>query len=328
MRRYRRYAEEPEHSNADRWLVSYADYMTLMFAFFVVLYALAIFDEEEFQVFSDSLEQVFDKSSNKQEQKGTGITGEGILLKNSVQTEFELYGNSIIDEEKGPELVDGFGELTNLKQKKLGSPLDSLEQDLKTALFEELESGQAKLELNKDWLEIEMNSGLLFGSGSAVPTAQAKHVVSRVFTIIGNIENYIRVRGYTDNQPINNEVFSSNWQLSVARATEMLIALENEGINPARMAIEGYGEYAPFADNNSVAGRAENRKVVIALSKYGLITPSVDIDSQPTKKDDPELLSTLEQLEEKVAKQDDDSIKIIKLPNGGIRVTTRKEENQ
>lgn len=131
MRRYRKSAFENNQDNLNRWLVSYADYMTLMFAFFVVLYSLAIANEDEFKILSDSLEQVFDKSANQYEQDGSGVQGKGLLSKNAIDTEFVLYGNSIKDEEKGPELVDGFGDLANLKQKKLGSPLDTLEQDLK-----------------------------------------------------------------------------------------------------------------------------------------------------------------------------------------------------
>ena len=326
MRRYRKSASENNHDNLDRWLVSYADYMTLMFAFFVVLYSLAITNENEFKILSDSLEQVFDKSANHHEQQGEGVNGEGLLLKNAVDTEFVLYGNSITDEEKGPELVDGFGDLANLKQKKLGSPLDSLEQDLKTALSDEIEKGQAKLELNQDWLTIELNSGLLFGSGSSASTNEIEQVVSKVYNVINTVENYIRVRGYTDNQPINNEVFSSNWELSVSRATQMLLALEREGINPARMAIEGYGQYAPFADNSSAQGRAENRKVVIALSKYGIFSQS---DSQIISPEDPEgneqeFETQLKKIEQQAV--DDKTIKIINLPDGGIRITTREKE--
>jgi len=245
-----------------------------------------------------------------------------------VDTEFVLYGNSIRDEEKGPELVDGFGDLENLKQKRLGSPLDSLEQDLKTALSDEIEKGQAKLELNQDWLTIELNSGLLFGSGSSASTPNIIQVVSRIYGVISPVDNYIRVRGYTDNRPINNEIFSSNWQLSVSRATEMLLALEKEGIDPSRMAIEGYGEYAPFATNDTEQGRAENRKVVIALSKYGRFSkPEVEkklLDD--SVKNEVDLNSKLEEIEKQANAKDDNTIKVINLPNGGIRITTREKE--
>lgn len=117
MRRYRQLTISSENNHVERWLVSYADYMTLMFALFVVLYSLAITKEEEFSVLSDSLESIFVQPEIRTED-GSGVKGEGLLLKNSVESEFNLYGNAITDEERGPELVDGFGDLVNLKKKK------------------------------------------------------------------------------------------------------------------------------------------------------------------------------------------------------------------
>lgn len=169
---------------------------------------------------------------------------------------------------------------------------------------------------------------MLFGSGSSASTPAVQQVVSKIHNIINRVENYIRVRGYTDNQPINNEVFSSNWQLSVSRATQMLLALEKEGINPARMVIEGYGQYAPFENNNSDEGRAENRKVVIALSKFGMFSKdnSQVVVSDALAENKRELESQLKNIEKKENEKDDKTIKIIKLPDGGIRITTREKE--
>ena len=133
-----------------------------------------------------------------------------------------------------------------------------------------VESGYAQLQIDGDWLEIELNSGLLFPSGSSSPTNAAKDILSVIYQVIADSSNYIRVRGYTDNQVIATEIFSSNWELSVFRATAILRVLEELTLNPARMAIEGYGQYYPNADNNTATGRAKNRRVVIAISKYGL----------------------------------------------------------
>lgn len=156
---------------------------------------------------------------------------------------------------------------------------------------------------------------MLFSSGSSVAHSRAKQVVKIVKDIIDPVDNYIRVRGYTDNEVISNEIFRSNWELSVARSTSILVELEALGINSARMAIEGYGQYSPFADNNTEKGRAENRKVVIALSKYGL--PPKDSPSLEQK-------NIAVQTEPEVElPSDDNTIKIIRLPHGGIRITTR-----
>ena len=169
---------------------------------------------------------------------------------------------------------------------------------------------------------------MLFGSGSSASTRNIIQVVSRIYGVISSVDNYIRVRGYTDNRPIHNEMFSSNWQLSVSRATEMLLALEKEWIDPSRMAIEGYGEYAPFATNDTEQGRAENRKVVIALSKYGRFSKSKVEKTllDGSLQNEVDLSSKLEEIEKQPDAKDDNTIKVINLPNGGIRITTREKE--
>ena len=311
-RRLRHQNTKSQHT--ERWLVSYADYMTIMFAFFVVLYAIAINKEDNIQVLSDSLEHVFDKSAKQFSQQGKGVNGDALLLERVTPEAEVLYGESIQKQEQGPVLLDGQSDNSNISQRHLGKPLDSL-----SSLIDEIRSGEASLELSQDWLVIELNSGLLFASGSAVAHNQAKEVVKKIEAIIAPVDNYIRVRGYTDNETIRNEIFRSNWELSVARATSILVELERLGIQSARMAIEGYGQYSPFADNDTEAGRAENRKVVIALSKYGLVSES---SNEATEQ---QVSEAAKPTEVELPTQDD-TIKIIRLEHGGIRVTTRNEQ--
>ncbi|MEM7389805.1 MAG: flagellar motor protein MotB [Pseudomonadota bacterium] len=316
-RRLRHNTSKNQHT--ERWLVSYADYMTIMFAFFVVMYAIAISKNEDFQILSDSLEQVFEKSARQQQQVGTGVNGTGILTDRVSPENDILYGESIRKDEQGPELLDGQSETSNIEKKHLGKPLDSLLTKLQSALIDEIRDGEASLELHQDWLIIELSSGMLFSSGSAVAQQRAKQVVGLVKDIIAPVDNYIRVRGYTDNEGIRNEMFRSNWELSVARATSVLVELESLGINPARMAIEGYGQYSPFASNDTEQGRAENRKVVVALSKYGL-SPKEPENTEQESQNQPQQTTEIE------LPSDDNSIKVIQLPHGGIRITTRNEQ--
>ena len=287
--------------------------------FFVVLYAIAINKEDNIQVLSDSLEHVFDKSAKQFSQQGKGVNGDALLLERVTPEAEVLYGESIQKQEQGPILLDGQSDNSNISQRHLGKPLDSLLVKLQSSLIDEIRSGEASLELSQDWLVIELNSGLLFASGSAVAHNQAKEVVKKIEAIIAPVDNYIRVRGYTDNETIRNEIFRSNWELSVARATSILVELERLGIQSARMAIEGYGQYSPFADNDTEAGRAENRKVVIALSKYGLVSES---SNEATEQ---QVSEAAKPTEVELPTQDD-TIKIIRLEHGGIRVTTRNEQ--
>ena len=315
MNRLRARRHLVEHENVERWLVSYADYMTLLFALFVVLYAMAMVNEEPFETATESIGKVF--QANEEQPKNRGH-GDDILPVNSAKTKKRLYGNGILTD-AGPELVTGEVTLSNVSDAQVGTTLTSLEKDLHEALYELVESGYAQLQIDGDWLEIELNSGLLFPSGSSSPTNAAKDILLVIYQVIADASNYIRVRGYTDNQAIETEIFSSNWELSVFRATAILRELEKLSLNPAQMAIEGYGQYYPSADNATATGRAKNRRVVIAISKYGLekanllATPTISVKDVEAIKN--------------IATEQDDEIRIIRLENGGIRITTRAEAN-
>lgn len=316
MSRLRKHRHTIEQDNVHRWLVSYADYMTLLFALFVVLYAMAIVNDKPFETVTESLGRVFQSSETKTKNKGEG---DDILPVNSTKTNKRLYGDGILEVD-GPELVDGKKQLSNIEQSNVGTNLESLEEKLHTALYELVESGYAQLQIDGDWLEIELNSGLLFPSGSASPTNSARSILAVIYDVIGEVSNFIRVRGYTDNQPINNEIFSSNWELSVYRATAILRVLEEQNLDPARMAIEGYGQFYPNADNNTAAGRAQNRRVVIAISKYGLAQSNLINTPTISVKD----VEAIKQVVD--SSGEPNKIRIIQLENGGIRITTRDDE--
>jgi len=322
VNRQRKRRHEIEHENVHRWLVSYADYMTLMFALFVVLYAMAMVNEKPFESITESFGRVFQAYEDKTKNRGHG---DSILLVNTAKTNKKLYGNGLL-EVAGPELLDNEKNLSNISDAQVGNNLTSLEKQLHTALYELVESGFAQLQIDGDWLEIELNSSLLFPSGSSSATNSAEAIISIIYDVIGQSSNFIRVRGYTDNQAINNEIYSSNWELSVFRATAILRVLETLGLNPARMAIEGYGQYYPSQDNLTEQGRAKNRKVVVAISKYGLETknllktPTIDLK-------DVEIITQIKTMNEENT-DELNKIKVIRLNNGGIRITTRDETKE
>lgn len=326
MNRLHRRRHTVEHDNVHRWLVSYADYMTLLFALFVVLYAMAMVNEEPFETITESFGMVFQASKEKTKNSGHG---DDILMVNTSKTNKNLYGNGLLDV-AGSELLEREQSLSNISDAQVGSNLTSLEEELHTALYELVEAGYAQLQIDGDWLEIELNSGLLFPSGSSSATNSAKNILAVIYDVIGKASNFVRIRGYTDNQAIDNEVFSSNWELSVYRATAILRLLERLNLDPARMAIEGYGQYYPNADNTTKEGRAQNRRVVIAISKFGLEksnllnAPSISLDDVAAITDiAPQTDKTLNTKEGGL----ENNIKIIRLKNGGIRITTRDADN-
>ena len=317
MYRHKQKHTQIEPEQLDRWLVSYADYMTLMFALFVVLYAMSIVKEEQYSVLADSLTRMFEQP----EQQDTGVQGQSVLTNAVPQSELDLYGTSL-EQAKGPTLLADARQLSDISERRLGSPLQAVEQQLTKALANLLEQGLAKIEQDENWLTIELNSGLLFASGSATATSSAQTLLDEITRIINPISNFIRVRGYTDNLPINNELFSSNWELSVSRATSVLRILERAGTAPQRLAIEGFGQYYPFGPNDTEQGRAANRKVVIAISRYGY-QPEETAPVQPEPADNNAAEGLQQQLEQ--ITQDDGSIRVIALPGGGIRITTRQD---
>lgn len=272
---------DPKSDNVHRWLISYADYMTLMFALFVVLYAMAMVNEKPFEAITESLGKIF--IANEHEPKNRG-QGDDILPVNNHRENQILFGDSVVSEKNT--LVDELLEnteialtaesladkqsLSNVSNVLEGRHLITVEENLNTSLYKLLNDGFVSVEMNGDWLEIQLSSGLLFPSGSSSLMSSAKPILSSIFEVLGPINNFVRIRGYTDNQTINTEIFSSNWELSVYRATSVLRVFEELTMEPARMAIEGYGQYYPIVDNNTSQGRAKNRRVVIAVSKYGI----------------------------------------------------------
>lgn len=299
-RRHRLHQQGREH--LDRWLVSYADYMTLIFALFVVLYSVAMVNKEKYHGILESLTQAFSQTAPARDGLLEGSTG---LLDSA---ELPPESASMVVSEPPATMITG---------KRDGASLASIDAALIKALTGIAESGQVKVNRDDEWLTIELNSGMLFASGSATLSGQADGVLKAVTDVVSPVNNYVRVRGYTDNQQIRNELFRSNWQLSAARASAVLDALMAHGIDPHRLAMEAYGEFSPWADNGSEAGRAQNRKVVIALSRYGW-TPAPPA-SPPVE----EAVTTPSPAPSTATGSSD--IKTITLPQGGIRITTRQD---
>lgn len=307
-----------EDTHLERWLVSYADYMTLLFALFVVLYAFALIKEEKHAILSNSLGEIF-HLAGKKEQGGLGKVEQNSsdtpLTSGDKMAELNDFNKGLLDE-VGSEPVPGDSQIVNPEVEHLGTPFSSMKEKLQQDLLEVVEKGYAQIEQDDNWLTIEFRSGLLFDSGSAVTRSATKAVLRQVIGTIAPANNYVHVRGYTDDQSINNEQFQSNWQLSSARASAIVQELQQLDIAPERLAIEAYGQYRPKVDNTDAATRAQNRRVVIAISKYGWIAP-------------PPAVATTNEQEVPPRTQplpDSKEIQVIELPNGGIRITTRRQE--
>lgn len=235
MPRRRRQAHE-EHENHERWLVSYADFITLLFAFFVVMYSISSINESKYKIFTDSLEGIFsepDRSSKP------------------IQVGQERPKSNV------PGMTGGSSD----------APLESIGTNVQDAFGALIDSGQISLRGNEMWLEIELSSSLLFPSAGAIPNDNAFNLIEKIAKILAPYKNPIRVEGFTDNQPMSSAMYPTNWELSAARAASIVRLLAINGLDPGRLSAVGRGEFQPVADNNTAGGRARNRRVVLAISR-------------------------------------------------------------
>ena len=235
MRRKRKIHREPP-INQERWLVSYADFLTLLFAFFVVMYSMSPINEGQFRIFSDALKVIFNDKKHLPDLKEA--------------------------EEKTIKTENIINTSANNTQK---NQLNSLAQQFNTVLLQQINEQEVTITQGEGWLELEINSNVLFYSGESRLAKEAIPLISEIVNILDRTNNPIQVEGFTDNQPINTPRFPSNWALSAARASSVVHLLEKLGITPERMSAIGYGEFKPIADNSTAAGRQKNRRVVLVI---------------------------------------------------------------
>ncbi|NOV32241.1 flagellar motor protein MotD [Methylomonas sp. ZR1] len=257
-RRRRRPLQQAD--NHDRWMVSYADFVTLLFAFFVVMYSISSVNKGKYETFSESLDQALFHNEKIQKeaepiQVGTiPTTIQPIELPNLMTAEERELSEEIMQEKRR---------------------LDEVSQEFQRALQPFVESQLVGIKQHDFWVELEMNSELLFASGKAELSSKAVPVLQKVAEAVRDVPNVINVEGYTDNVPISTGFYPSNWDLSSARATSVVKELVKNNIPATRLSAVGYGEFHPIADNKDEEGRFKNRRVVLVLmsqafARYGM----------------------------------------------------------
>ncbi len=227
---------EPEEST-DRWLVSYADFITLLFAFFVVMYSISNVNLGKYRVLSDSVSTAFSAQTN---------------------SPFPVGSQLGVSVQRAPIAVGLIGQTGLVSMKETAAELDK-------RLQKWVKKGMIAVNGNEKWLEIEIKSSLLFQSGDARLSADASNILSELTGVVKATKNPLYVSGYTDDVPINTRRYPTNWELSAARSASVVRFLAQNGINPARMGAIGYGEFRPVVANNSELNRQKNRRVVIRL---------------------------------------------------------------
>jgi len=248
------------HVNHERWLVSYADFITLLFAFFVVLFSSSQVDKRKVGKISAAMQEAFEQMGIFQtaNSRTPMVTADPLPAENI----------QLIEDGKG---MSGRGQMASPFEKMRGSPaspkdLGTLQKQLSTALAPEIQRHEVVLKANRDGLVISLREIGFYDSGSANLRATSEAAVQRIAQVLSNQPNSIRIEGHTDNVPIHNAQFASNWELSTARATEMIrLFIMRYNLPATRLSAAGYAEYHPVAGNETVEGRAQNRRVDIVV---------------------------------------------------------------
>lgn len=246
----RRKRWEEEHENHERWLVSYADFITLLFAFFVVMYAISSVNEGKYKVLSNSLVNAFKNTTGE-------IGGQPIVI---------LQGAPILppkpltkpDKQLDQQLVD---EKKSLKREKMRD----VAGDIMRALQPLVAQGKVRLLETSRGVTIEINDSILFSPGQARLQAESISALQAVALVLADSDFPITIEGHTDNVPIATMQFPSNWELSALRATTVLRLFNDAGVGAERLTAIGYGETRPVETNTTVEGRGRNRRVSILI---------------------------------------------------------------
>ena len=271
-----------EHENHERWLVSYADFITLLFAFFVVMYSVSSVNEGKYRVLSDALMSAFRSTPKSLQPIQVGKPSKSPVMS---QFQYQSTPSVLIVEKKGIDYAnkDGFRKLQDSRvfQSQQGdSELGKIQDSIAQAMAELIDMGVINVSRKDTWLEIEIKNSILFNSGSANLKTNVIPLLNNLASILSNFPNSIKIEGYTDTDKIDTDKYPSNWELSSARAASIVRVFELSNILPERMSVVGYGETRPVADNSTPEGKEKNRRVVIMVMPNNDVAKTIRKDEK------------------------------------------------
>ncbi|OQS41030.1 flagellar motor protein MotD [Chromobacterium haemolyticum] len=258
----RRKRQEEEHENHERWLVSYADFITLLFAFFVVMYAISSVNEGKYRVLSSAIVDAF--------RSGSTISVNTTPPSGGANTMIEIPETKPIAKAvKGEHQAEKKAN-TGSAQGDEKTRLANLTQDLAKVMDPLVKSGQVTITHSSKGVTIDIRDTALFPTAQAQPNEQSRQLMANMALQLAKVDNPIRVEGFTDTVPIRNSYFPSNWELSASRAGSVVRLFQENGIKPERLVAVGRGANLPVGDNATADGRASNRRVAITVLASGL----------------------------------------------------------
>ncbi|MGN6513118.1 MAG: flagellar motor protein MotD [Lysobacteraceae bacterium] len=275
----RRHVHHEEHLNHEAWAIPYGDLLTLLLAFFVVMYAVSSLNEGKYRVMADALASAFGGSPRSVSPIQVGehqLRGASFDRPSALVAGTRSPGPAAatpVDLQKVKQTLDlptfarGFRKAgdTSGGAGTPGEQLRALGERLQHALSRLVERKLVTVRRAHNYLEVEIQSDVLFDSGVAVPDAKARATIEQIAQILRDEPNAVRVEGYTDDRPIHTLQFDSNWELSAARAASVVHVMIATGVAPSRLAVVGYGDQQPRADNATPQGRNANRRVLLVI---------------------------------------------------------------
>ncbi len=260
----RRKAPE-EHENHERWLVSYSDFITLLFAFFVVMYSLSSINEGKYRVLSDSLVQAF---------RSVNVTESGQQV---IMPPVAVVTSPIAPPVARPKTQAQSAEEKKAEEErqKNAQRMRSMAEEIRRVLGPMTRDGQVSVSEGAFGITVEINASLLFAPGEAVLGEAAVAALRAVAGVIEQASFPVTIEGHTDNIPISTFRFPSNWELSAVRASSVVRLFVESGVAPERLTAAGYADQRPVADNATEEGRSRNRRVAILIeSRVGEAPPA------------------------------------------------------
>lgn len=258
-----------EHENHERWLISYADFITLLFAFFVVMYSVSSVNEGKYRVLSDALVAAFRSSAKSLEPIQIGELSKDKKSAAMVSSIVDQQSIGVGNEQRSPPTLRRETGATEqaIDQKNVQgvAVIMQMADEIEQAMSELIQQDLIAVRRGALWIEVEIKTSILFPSGSARLQADSLPVLKDLAKILRQFPNPVRVEGFTDSVPISTAAFPSNWELSAGRAASVVNLFASEGMDPKRLAAIGFAEFRPIADNQTVEGRGKNRRVVIVV---------------------------------------------------------------
>jgi len=246
-----------EHENHERWLVSYADFITLLFAFFVVMYSISQVNEGKYRVLSDALVNAFKSAPTSTTPIVPALRIDASTKGHSSTARSQAQKQTFIVLKNDP--------AQEARQKQQAEKMKRIARDILKVMDSLAKNGQVKVSQSVHGIAIEINASLLFASGQASLEAGSIKALKAVGKVLADVPNDIQVEGFTDTTPINTVAFPSNWELSSARASSVVRLFVESGVPPERLVAVGYGEFRPIDSNSTVEGRARNRHVTVMI---------------------------------------------------------------